>query len=79
MNRCEVASWLAYGMAVYCIASLYYYLRTKAMGTPFKDSLTKKQLEIKNKSVAERKKIFIQGVVGGFVGLMFFQPFKKCF
>ena len=60
MNRCEVASWLAYAMAIYCIASIYYCLRTRTIGTPFKDSLTKKQLEIKRKSAAERKKIFIR-------------------
>ena len=79
MNRCEVSTYLAYGMAIYCIASLFYYIRTRSIGTPFKDSLNKKQLEIKKKSTKVRKQIFIQGLMIGAAVLLFFQPFKKCF
>lgn len=79
MNRCEVSTYLAYGMSIYCIASLFYYIRTRSIGTPFKDSLNKKQLEIKKKSVKVRKQIFIQGLMIGIAVLLFFQPFKKCF
>ena len=73
MNRCEVSTWLAYGMSIYCIASLFYYIRTRSIGTPFNDSLNKKQLAIKKKSAGIRKQIFIAAA------LVFFQPFKKCF
>ena len=79
MNRCEVSTWLAYGMSIYCIASLFYYIRTRSIGTPFNDSLNKKQLEIKKKSSKIRKQIFIQGLMIGTAALVFFQPFKKCF
>jgi len=79
MNRCEVSTWLAYLMSIYCIASIFYYIRTRTIGTPFYDSLNKKQLEIKKKSSKARKQIFIQGIIIGVVSLVFFQPFKKCF
>ena len=79
MNRCEVSTWLAYAMSIYCIASIFYYLRTRSIGTPFNDSLNKKQLEIKKKSTKTRKQIFIQGLMVGAAVLVFFQPFKKCF
>ena len=43
--------YLAYGMAIYCIASIYYLVRTRSVGTPFKDSLTPKQIKIKKVGV----------------------------
>ena len=79
MNRCEVSTYLAYGMAIYCIASIFYCIRTRTVGTPFKDSLTKEQIVIKKKSSKVRKQIFIQGLFVGGAVMLFFQPFKKCF
>lgn len=78
MQACRISIYLAYAMAVYCIASLFYLIRTKDIGTPFKDSLSPKQKEIKKKSAAKRRSIFIQGIIGGAVLLFFFQPFKQC-
>ncbi len=54
MDVCRMSIYLAYGMAIYCIASIYYLVRTRSVGTPFKDSLTPKQIKIK-KSIGKRK------------------------
>lgn len=78
MQACRISIYLAYTMAVYCIASLFYLIRTKDIGTPFKDSLSPKQKKIKKESSAKRRSIFIQGIVGGTALLFFFQPFRKC-
>ena len=40
--NCVISVYLAYGMAVYCLASIYYLAMTRSIGTPFKDSLTEK-------------------------------------
>ena len=50
--------YLAYAMAVYCAASLYYIIRTRSVGTPFRDSLTPKQIKIKKESANIRRNIF---------------------
>jgi hypothetical protein len=65
-------------MAIYCIASIYYLIRTRSVGTPFKDSLSPKQKKIKKESADIRRNIFYQGIAGAAVVLFFFQPFKKC-
>lgn len=47
MTICRISIYLAYAMAVYTIASIYYIIMTRNIGTPFKDSLTLKQRQIK--------------------------------
>ena len=47
MNECTVSSYLAYAMAAYSLASGYYLVVSMWAGTPFKDSLSKEQIEIK--------------------------------
>ena len=78
MNNCTISVYLAYGMAVYVIASIYYIVTTRFVGTPFRDSLTAKQLVIKNKSAGVRRNIFYQGLAGASVGLAIFKPFHTC-
>ena len=78
MSYCKISTVLAYGMAIYVLASIYYMLRTRNVGTPFKDSLTKKQLEIKKESAKVRSNIFYQGIGGAFILLMVFKPFSTC-
>lgn len=78
INHCLISWWLAYAMAIYCIASLYYYIKTRNVGTPFKDSLTKKQIKIKEESVKIRKRLFYEGLAVGVVIIMLFRPFKSC-
>ena len=43
-DKCEISVLLAYGMSAYIIASIYYLIFTRAVGTPFNDSLTKKDI-----------------------------------
>jgi len=69
---------LVYSMLIYCIASGYYYINTRNIGTPFRDSLTKKQLDIKKESIKIRKNIFFQGIGAGIVIIILFRPFRTC-
>ena len=78
MEYCKLSVILAYAMTIYTFSSIYYFIRTRSVGTPFKYSLTKEQLEIKKESAKIRKKIFYQGVGLSFVLLMFWKPFSKC-
>ena len=78
MNNCTISVYLAYGMAAYVIASIYYMVTTRFVGTPFRDSLTAKQIIIKKKSAGVRRNIFYQGIVGSAVILFFYKPFAKC-
>lgn len=77
--NCVISVYLAYGMAVYCLASIYYFVMTRSIGTPFKNSLTEKQIKIKRESVKKRKTIFLQGLGAGIVLMILTQPFNKCF
>lgn len=70
--------YLAYAMTIYTIASLYYIVRTRNIGTPFSDSLTPKQREIKKESAATRKSIFYQGIGVSILLMVLFRPFGKC-
>ena len=73
-----MSNYLAYAMATYCVASLFYIVRTRNVGTPFNDSLTKKQLELKAESATVRRNIFYQGLVLGVVVCFLFRPFDQC-
>ena len=75
---CKISIYLAYFMTIYTISSIYYYIRTRTVGTPFKDSLTEEQLEIKKKSVKIFKNIFYQGFFLGLIALILLKTFKKC-
>ena len=78
MSYCKISVVLAYAMSIYTIASIYYMIRTRSVGTPFKDSLTPKQLQIKKESAKVRSNIFYQGVGLAFGALVIFRPFSKC-
>ena len=78
MKTCEVSKVLAYSMAIYTVASVYYMIRSRSVGTPFRDSLTEEQLQIKEESKKIRKQIFLEGSVIGLVGLYLMKPFKSC-
>lgn len=77
-NKCKVSTWLAYLMFVYLASSIYYYIRTRSMGTPFNDSLTAAQLELKYNSARDRMSVFIQGLLIGAVIIYFVKPFSTC-
>ena len=78
MKNCTISVYLAYTMAAYFFSSIYYLIVSRFVGTPFYDSLTKKQQEIKSKSVKTRRNIFYQGMVISLLGLIFFKPFHIC-
>ena len=61
---------------VYIVASIVYKIGTSCIGTPFKDSLTEDQLQIKKKSAEIRSKIFLIGLVCGFLTMHLTKPFR---
>ena len=78
MNTCKISVYLAYAMAIYCIASIFYLIATRSVGTPFKDSLSEKQLKIKHEAASVRRTIFFSGVAIGVVSMLIFRPFSRC-
>lgn len=78
VTTCEMSPYLAYSMLIYIFASAYYIIQTKDIGTPFNDTLTKKQRTIKGKSVLIRKKIFYDGILIALAIILIFKPFAKC-
>ncbi len=78
MSNCKISVILAYSMAVYCLACIYYMIATRSVGTPFNDSLTPKQREIKDASAQVRRNAFYTGVVIATVILLVARPFEKC-
>jgi len=77
-GNCLMSKYLAYGMLAYTFASIFYMLLTRNIGTPFRDSLTEKQLEIKKAASKLRGYIFCKGLVISFVLIYLFQPFESC-
>ncbi len=77
-STCKISVVFAYLMVVYILASVYYYVRTRPIGTPFRNSLSKRQLVIKEKAVQQRKEIFYQGIIGAIIAMVIFRPFNKC-
>ena len=78
METCKISIYLAYGMAIYLFASIFYLIFTRSIGTPFNDSLNEKQRIIKKKSSKLRGIIFVEGLFLGLVLSLIFKPFNKC-
>ena len=77
-NECKMPIYLAYAMLTYIGACVYYIVMTRNIGTPFKDSLTEEQMQIKKKSVSVRKNIFMYGCAISVAVLFVLKPFSKC-
>jgi hypothetical protein len=77
MDICRMSIYLAYAMAIYTAASVYYIIRTRSVGTDFIKSLDPKQLKLKKDADNIRLNIFYQGLVGSAVVLYFYYPFKR--
>ena len=60
------------------VNSIYYLLKTRTIGTPFRDSLTQEQLMIKMVASEVRSRIFLNGVLLGGLLLIYFRPFQSC-
>ena len=69
---------LAYLMAIYVFASLYYVAMTRRIGTPFADSLTDEQKALQKASSKQRMNVFLQGTAVAVVLCVVFRPFQKC-
>ena len=78
MDNCKISIYLAYIMSCYSIATMYYLVASKSVGTPFYDSLTKEQIAIKKKSRKVRLGIFQKGFIIGITVLFVTKPFQKC-
>lgn len=78
MNNCRLSTNLAYGMIIYIMASVFYLLRTRTIGTPFNDSLSAEQKKIKKQSSNERKNVFYLGIILASTLIYFVPPFKPC-
>lgn len=73
--KCTIYSGLlAYFALVYLLSSIYYMWATRDMGTPFNDSLTPHQQEIKKQASEDRGMIFTQGVIGSILLMILFRP-----
>ena len=75
---CKIPTLLAMLAAVYILASMYYMFMTRNIGTPFRDSLDEKQLEIKYAAVKKRGGIFYTGVMIAVLVVLVVDPFTKC-
>lgn len=75
-NHCRVPKLLANIMLVYIIASFIYMIGSPVLGTPFKDSLSDKQKEIKKESAQKRSALFWAGVIIAIILLLLIKPFK---
>ena len=75
---CKLYTPLAYAMFIYIVGSIYYLIMTRNIGTPFKNSLSRRQLEIKAMAVQQRKTIFYTGCGIALLAAIIFRPFKRC-
>ena len=74
LPHCYKCSWKTLYLSriaiSYMIASLVYILITREYGTPFMDSLTYEQIEVKKQSAKQRYRAFLIGIIiGGLVSL----------
>jgi len=65
------------GAVVYLIASLIYFIATRFIGTPFANSLTDEQRELKKKSARMRMAIFVVAVALAMVVISAVRPFRS--
>ena len=76
--NCSIPIYLAYITIAYAMASCMYLRRTRKMGTEFRDSLNKEQLEIKKKVAKIRGDIFRSSMLISLGILLVVKPFKNC-
>ena len=75
---CIMSSYFAYTMVIYCLASIYYYVRTRGIGQPLNESLSAKQKKIKEESSRKRRNIFLEGLGISFIVMLLIKPFNSC-
>lgn len=67
---------LSHFSLVYMIACVVYLLFTRNIGTPFQKSLSQQQKSIKKSAAYLRGKIFLVGIIIGFLALYFIHPYE---
>tara|TARA_B100000212_G_C27174068_1_gene447372 strand:+ start:279 stop:521 length:243 start_codon:yes stop_codon:yes gene_type:complete len=77
-RNCVFTVLFAYLATAYLGASVYYMIATRNLGTPFRNSLTPSQLEIKKVAVEKRSRAFYIGLAISVVLLIITKPFHKC-
>ena len=79
MNTCKVSIPLAILATTYIIASCYYVIRTRSVGTPFSDAVTQypELMAIKQKSARTRYRVFYEGLVFAIILLLSFHLINK--
>ncbi len=69
LPHCYKCSWKTLYLSriaiSYMIACIFYILATRNYGTPFMDSLTYEQREIKKQSAKQRYRVFMIGMMVG--------------
>ena len=75
--RCSPATAaLAYVALAYTLASLGYLVMTRRFGTPFVDSLTPAQRELKARSAARRRDAFLTAALLATALLLVLRPLR---
>lgn len=78
MYACSpITTVCAQAALVYAVACIVYYVATRSFGTPFADSLTDAQREIKRASAKRRGCAFAAGVATGVLLVALGRPFHR--
>lgn len=75
--ECHLRRALSSSACVYLFACAWYVVMTRGMPTPFADTLTKIQKQIKRESSQIRLLVFSQGVFLGIVMLLYSSVFSS--
>ena len=70
-------SLLAHLLVIYALSNVFYLLFTRNIGTPFADSLTEQQKQIKADSGRQRRQVFLVSLVVSSFLVYWFRPFQK--
>ena len=81
MNICNISTILSYITIIYVLASVYYIIFTKKLGTPFLDEVNKYPTlkYLREQSKKDRRDIFYHGIITSIIILIIFRPFINCF
>ena len=73
---CHLSFYLANIMLIFLLSCIIYLVSTENIGTPFNDSLTKKQQNIKIHSKKIRGGIYLSSMIFSIIIIYILTPFK---
>ena len=77
MAYCSTATmYFAFGALVYLLTCALYLLASRGLGSPFRDSLTPAQLELKAASMQQRSAVFMGSLLVSALVVFMLRPFK---